>query len=286
MKRINFLVLLIAISLIVYGQKSIPNSPNSGTKGLLTVSVVTADPGGLWDPENVLAIWLEDNSGNLVNTMMYFTTNTWNSATSLSEWWKKIGSHWSNDMSVLALYTKSNLDGISGPTQVDGITTPTRPSVPAYGYRFCYWGETFDLTTVADGTYTIKMECANDFAPVGTGGHRMASYSFVKGTANILLLPPDVLPSFKSVVINWVPNVTGLKNVDISNTYTVFPNPAISYLFVKGEDIKALEVMTLSGKKLFKTNQKSVNIALLPCGTYLIHIYTSKGIIIKKFTKQ
>lgn len=285
MAKIKLLLLLLTIGLSVHAQKPAPNR-GGGTKGLLTVSVVTADPGGLWDPENVLAIWIEDKSGNLVNTMMYFTYNTWDSAQAMSEWWKKIGSHWSNDMSILETYTKTNLDGITGPTQVDGISTPTKPSVPSYGYRFCYWGETLDLTTIADGTYTIKMEIANDFAAVGTGGHRIASYSFVKGPTADIQFPADVLPSFKSVVINWVPDVTGLKTVDASKTYTFFPNPALSYVFVKGEDIKALEVMTLSGRRLIKTNQKSVNVALLPSGTYLIRIYTSKGIITKKFTRH
>lgn len=286
MAKIKTLLLLITLWFSVNAQKSVLNGGDAGTKGLLTVSVVTADPGGLWDPENVLAIWVQNSSGKLVNTMMYFTTNTWGSAQAMSEWWKLIGSQWSDDLVVLESYTLKGLDGISGPTQVDGISSPTRPSLPAYGYRFCYWGESVNLNAFADGIYTVKMELANDLAPVGTAGHQIASFQFEKGPSPVLLYPDDVLPSFKSIAINWVPNTTGFKSIDLTKEYTVFPNPALSFVFVKGEDIKSLEVMTLSGKRLLSSKKQYLNVAFLPSGTYLIKITTLKGIVTKKITKK
>lgn len=287
MKTLKFILLLNLMCAGLLAQKKFSTTePVLGTRGTLSVSVTTADPGGIWGAENVLAAWVEDSSGKLVNTMMYFTTNSWQSAEALTMWWQKIGGQWSYDSSILDTYTLRTMDGITGATQVDGISTPTRQGVLSYGYRFCYWGEYADLSLYPDGIYTVVLEIANEAAPIGMPGHRLASYQFLKGPSPFVLYPPDELPSFQYVTIHWSPKTTALPYQNQAESYDVYPNPCYVYLQVNGANIRSVEIWTLTGKNVYRTLNKNINVSFLPPGTYLVKLITPKGTIAKIITKK
>ena len=265
----------------------VAGSSASGTSGILSVSVTTADPGGMWDPENVLAIWVQDSSGKLMNTMMVYTSNTWDSAEAMSEWWNIIGARWSDDLSVLNEYTMKNADGITGPTQIDGLSSPSSPTLEgAYGKRYCYWGVSENLNAVPDGTYTVKMEIANGVAPVGSPGHQLASFEFEKGPNTFRLEPKDVLPSFQFITIEWMPDFTGLSSSRLAEKYSVFPNPSNSFIFVAGEDIQHIEIFTNTGVSVCESNDQHININALPSGQYIVLIKTGKTVLSKRIIKE
>ena len=58
MRRRNTLVLLLSFFCVIQIQAQ--------TKGSLAVSVTTSSAGGNFAPRNILAIWIEDNSGKFV----------------------------------------------------------------------------------------------------------------------------------------------------------------------------------------------------------------------------
>lgn len=264
----------------------------SGTSGVLNVSFTTANAGGIWDPENVLVVWVEDSAGELVSTLLCFTSNANNSAAGLSEWWSLIGSRWSDDYDLLNAYTKMSADGVTGATQVDGISSATRPPAPAYGYRSCVWGISENLNAVADGTYTVKMEIANEIVPVNTYGHCLASFDFVKGPKDDYehyVTIPNSLPNidpFRDIFIYWNAKPNALSSTELSKSYHVFPNPASSFVFVEGFDVQELELFSTNGKSVLKSKQKHISLASLPAATYIMLIKTGKGLVSKTIVKE
>ena len=143
------------------------------TSGELTVTVTTSTTGGNYSPKNIVAIWIEDDAGNFVKTLLAYAQtrkthlNTWQASTTAA------GSPYNT---------------------VDAITGATKSS---HGTRTCYWNASdVDGEIVIDGTYKIWMELTDKNS---TGN--FSSFSFVKGDQPEAVIPMGV-PSLdrKSVV--------------------------------------------------------------------------------------
>ncbi len=105
------------------------------TTGKLDVSVTTSSTGGNYAPRNIVAIWIEDESGNFVKTLLAYAEkriqhlNTWEKATNAKG----------------SMYNRT-----------DAITGATKSS---HGTRTCSWnGTDYNKNLVADGKYFVCME--------------------------------------------------------------------------------------------------------------------------------
>lgn len=248
----QFFLLLFLTSILTSNAQSDKASTNASTTGLLTVSTSTSQVWGGYQPNNIVAIWVEDSSGKFVKTLMVYAEVRLNYLTHF-----------------MTSADNNRVDAISGATQT------------TFGVLNCTWNGT-DVTgvNVADGSYSIKMELTDDDL---TGNY--SSFSFVKGVSPQTLNPADV-PSFSKTTIKWVPTNTAIDDLKFGNLYSVYPNPTKSSVFVSGTDIKEIELCTLSGKRIFITSEQSVNLGMLPKGIYLAKVKTSKGTVIKKITKE
>jgi len=228
------------------------------TNGTLTVSVTTSSTGGNFAPRNILAIWVEDNSGKFVKTLLAYADkrktylNTWEAATT-------------NAGSLF-----NSVDAITGATQSSHAT------------RTCSWnGTDFNKMMVSDGEYRLRMELTDKNA---TGN--VASFPFIKGSNPQNLTPANV-PSFSSVSLNWTTSVTGNPDeISKSNTYVVYPNPGNGQFTVLGENIQSLKVTDLSGNEICKSQTPVVDLTGKPKGIYLISIKTAQKIVIQRIIKD
>jgi len=231
---------------------------NAQTNGNLSVSVVTSSTGGNYAPRNVLAIWIEDNSGKFVKTLLAYANtrkthlNTWEASTTTA------GSAF------------NSVDAITGATQSTHST------------RTCGWnGSDYAGKSVADGDYKIRMELTDKNA---TGN--VASFTFTKGP-NVQKLSPANVPSFSSISINWTTSVTGLiPEITQTNTFVVYPNPGTGRFTIIGDHIKSLKVNDLSGREICKSQTPVVDISGRPKGIYLVTIQTEKEMVIRKIIKE
>lgn len=227
----------------------------TSTPGTLTVTVTTSTAGGSYSPKNLDAIWIEDNTGTFVKTILGATGGNKGDLT------------WS---------------GVSSSNTVDAITSATRSG---YGVRTATWNGTNTATpreVLPDGTYTIKIEMVDGHAstadPIGT-------FTFVKGPSSQNLTPANV-PSFSNISIKWAPTApSALNNCTLSNLYSIYPNPTISFIYVNGFDIQTIEIFTLSGVSIFKTNQQKINLTALSKGVYFAKITAKNGTVLKKIQK-
>lgn len=234
--------LLVLISFFTFAQ----------TEGTLTVSLTTSSAGGNYSPRNIVAIWIEDDNGNFVKTLMAYANvrkthlNTWEASTSAAG----------------SIYNV-----------VDAITGVTKTS---HGERTCFWDATnIDGNIVEDGNYLVWMELTDKN---GTGN--FSSFSFTK-SGNIISLTPDNEPSFNSISILWEPLIN-ITIEELANEYNIYPNPAKSSLNIEGENFDEVKIYNAIGQLILSSHLSTIDIKNLKQGTYLVKIDTPKGNIMKK----
>jgi hypothetical protein len=81
----------------------------------------------------------------------------------------------------------------------------------------------------------------------------------------------------------------GVGSVQGQTVYSVFPNPATDVLFIDADrQVNAL-ISSIDGKVLIdQRNAKSIDVASLPSGLYMLTLYNTDGVKVgvEKFTKQ
>lgn len=260
MKKLFTSLAFCLFAIIISAQNQAPNA-TTATEGTLTVTFSTTNTNTY-----SIAVFITNSTGGLVNTMLYRTSNGDGSAQDMSTFWSKIGSSWGTSPTKLL-------------TTTDAVTGATTSS--AYSAKVLYWGKTSSISTVADGTYTVNFEMAN-YSPVS---RRYTSGTFAKGATAVNSTAPNVT-GFSNISIQWVPTNTGISDLKLSTLYSIYPNPAISNVYVNGPDIQSVDVFTLEGKRIFSSNLQKLNINALKKGTYLLNINTGKGVVSKKLIKN
>lgn len=228
------------------------------TTGTLDVQVTTSSTGGDYEPRNVLAIWIEDNSGAFVKTLLAYGEtrrthlNTWQASTSAA------GSEY------------NTTDAITGATQSN------------HGTRIAQWnGTNYSGAVMPDGQYNLRMELTDQNATGNT-----ASFAITKGPTAQTLTPGNV-PSFSSITVTWTPLSTAVNpDVTQSNTFVVYPNPGTGQFTVLGEGILLLEVKDLAGKTVALSTTPVIDLTALSKGVYLISITTEKATTVQKIMKE
>ena len=226
------------------------------TAGELTVSTTTSPADGDFAPRNIVAIWIEDDAGNFVKTLLAYAQNQ---KTHLNTW----------QASTTAAGSEYNtVDAITGATKSDHAT------------RTCTWdGTDFEGANAADGTYYVWMELTDKNS---TGN--FSSFSFTKGEEQESLTPLNQ-PSFSSIEIDWLPSTIGFSDHLLSRDFHVFPNPTPGLFKVSGENIEEVEVRNTNGSLIY-TGKTDVDISMHPDGVYFVNVKTQKGSVTKKIVKQ
>lgn len=230
---------------------------NAQTAGTLTVTATTSETGGNYAPKNIVAVWIEDEQGNFVKTLLAYAQNR---KTHLNTW----------EAATTAAGSPFNT--------VDAITGATKTS---HATRTCSWnGTDVNGTVVPDGTYKLRMELTDKNS---TGNY--STFNFTKDANLVSLTPPNV-PSFASISINWVPLLTGITDDISSGNLKIYPNPTSGIFTITGENIRGIQIRNAAGGMLYTVSSPSVDISDQPDGIYLLNITTDKGTFTKKILKK
>jgi hypothetical protein len=232
-------------------------APHAQTIGELTVSVTTSHAGGNYAPRNIVAIWIENDSGDFIKTLLAYAQNR---RTHLNTW----------QSSTQAAGSEYNV--------VDAITGATRTS---HNTRNCTWdGTDFMGIDVPDGNYRLRMELTDKNS---TGN--FSTFPFVKGPDQESQNPANK-PSFSSVSINWNPIVSDVSISGVKQKVSVFPNPTTGMLEIKGDRINSVEIRNMLGNLLFTGTDLSIDLSDQLNGIYLLVVNTESGRICKKIIKN
>lgn len=118
----------------------------------LHISATTTPNGGIFEPNNVVAVWIEKPDGTTVKTIQRWSETR---TSSLVAWGQKVGA--------------ADVDVISGATRNDHATPLS-----------INWNlKDRNQQIVADGTYTIRMELADSNATTAAQNHQ-GTFTFIK----------------------------------------------------------------------------------------------------------
>lgn len=228
----------------------------SQSKGELSVSFTSSDAGGLYQPSNALAVWIEDADGNFVKTLKAYASicliylNNWRTST-------------------LAAGTPFNrVDAITGATAISHET------------RICTWdGKDFRRNIVADGTYKLRMEL--------TDGQEAANHStflFEKSENNYNSNPADE-PSFSNISIVWEPNTNSVNKNKDNLKPDIYPNPNYGVININSEQKYFAELKNIKGQLIFAEKTSLIDITEYPKGVYFLKLSLGKQVFNYKIIK-
>lgn len=129
-----------------------PQQPEAPT-GTLRITMTTTTKPGLFAPQNVVAVWVEDAQGNFVKTI-----DRWSAVRTqhLVAWRAKAGT--------------ADVDSVSGATRLDHATP----------IQIQWKLKDRDKQPVPEGTYTIRMESAEDNS-ISEGENNQGTFTFING---------------------------------------------------------------------------------------------------------
>ena len=209
--------------------------------GFMTLKYDQPTPVNPPGSKNVLAVWIQDNSGNFIKTRLRF----WGMGTKdhLSTWNNKSGGN--------------VVDAITGAT-LTSSTTPT-----AFGTKTVIWdGKDVNGNLVPDGTYTVWIESAWQ-GNLSYGAHNeLAFFAFTKGfTADHRTFTGDNY--LTNISIDWVPSAAGFPTVDVKPSFQVGPNPVTNVLNINYKNVNqqntVFELFDVQGKKVKTIRLKTGN---------------------------
>ena len=149
-----------------------PVDSSKTTVGTLTVSTLTSSAGGPYAPRNVLAIWVETNTGKFVKTLL-----------------------------VYAAERKFDLTNYMSNTSGNATDAKTGATQLSHSTRTCTWnGKDASGNLVANGNYKLCMELSDSN---GTGTFK--SVIFAKDTIASSQNPGN-MSCFSNISIKWTPN--------------------------------------------------------------------------------
>jgi hypothetical protein len=105
---------------------------------------------------------------------------------------------------------------------------------------------------------------------------------------------PGNLVAFAEVAFSGVEAATGLTEINLSNLFAVYPNPALDYVSINNNsklEIDGVSIYAMNGRLLRQVANKNsfndrINLSDLPAGIYIIHIYGDHLSTMKKVTKK
>ena len=84
-----------------------------------------------------------------------------------------------------------------------------------------------------------------------------------------------------------VANVTLSVSNSVKESFKIYPNPASDFVMIETkDDIKNINIYSISGQKVLNTQDKKINIQSLKSGIYLVEIKTVQSTTTHKIIKK
>jgi len=244
------------------------NQYGQNTPGALSFSVTTISNGASFSPKHVLAIWIEDGSGNFVKTLNLNANKrkqylyTWNDKSSGDVTDAVTGSTLSSHTSHEATWDGTNTSG----------------------------------ATVADGDYQVQVEYTSEHAQ-----GPMTTVQFTKSASGFSVTPNDAT-YFSEMDLQFIPeSTTGIPSRLPVKSFSVYPVAAKDFLHIDLDlntpgpitiavysiDMKVLKEIPMKeinrGKHVLKLDLNSMN---LKAGAYFVVAKGENFYSTRKFIKE
>lgn len=230
--------------------KAQDNAPQVATDGSLTVKATVT-----YSSPYYYTVWLKNPSGTFLRTLMMYGNKV--------DYYPDLKNWYAN----------------SGANKVNATTGATRSASSTYTATWNAKDQS-NTTIVEDGTYSVCIEMSSE--AYGTNSKYFTT-TFTKGTAAQNLTGTNVAP-MSGITVTWTPSNTAVDEVK-ANMYNVYPNPTKSAIYVSGFDVRSVEVLSLTGKKLYESREQRIDLSGFTKGIYFLRINSDSGSFIKKVEK-
>lgn len=243
------------------------------TAGTLTFSFteVAKTPTYNGNSQHVLAVWIQNTTGTGTGTFVKTKLRYVGSGTNdhLPTWAANCGCASSTN----ALGTACNI--------VDATTGATRSSWTSYTVT---WdgkkGAAATGTLQPDGVYKVTIQSTWNH---GTSGTATTSYTFTKGPSTDHQTPANNA-NWTGVVLDWVPNVTGVEENTIKPQIEIYPNPSTGIINVDYSNTQAIKVLNTLGEVVYEETieemeqgTKAIDLSKFSNGIYFINVSNQNG---------
>lgn len=236
------------------------NSVNAQTPGNLSFTFTTTAHSGYQGTRNVMAVWIQDNSGAFVKTKLRYAGG--NTADHLPTWAVNSGGSSSNCLS-----SSCNIVSATTGSTLSGATTKT----------ITWDGTNVAGTLLPDGVYKVTIQQTWDH---GSPGTTTRSFTFTKG-ATVDNQTPTADANFTTMSLSWTPTSgAGIEeNQNELAGVNVYPNPSTNGIFnvdyLKANNIKVINLqgVVISNEDLdAESGTKTVNLSEMSNGVYFIQV--------------
>jgi len=220
------------------------------TAGTLTVTATVSSS------TYIYSVWITSSTGTYIRTLTHYGTNY---SSDLVNWY--------------AVSSGATTNATTGATKSSTATIVST------------WNgmNISNASLVADAVYKVWIEMTTESYGKSS---KLVTGTFTKGTTDLPLTTLTGVTPIGGVTIKWVHvSGTGIQDVEMDKLYSVYPNPAISSIFVSGMDINQVDICSLNGQRILTSNQQKVDVSGLSKGNYLAVIYAKTGTIVKKIQK-
>ncbi len=267
MKKLLIIAALALFKLIIFSNETF----SQNTPGNLSFSVTTVTLNGTYKPKHIMAVWIENASGQFIKTKI------------------KYGNSYLQYLNVWKTKSNSNV--------VDATTGATRST---HGIKSFTWnGTDVSGNVVPDGTYKVWLQMTESNANGPT-----YSCTFVKGTTPIVNQTYTNSGGYTNITLSWTPNTTGIVEPSISDDIIMIsPNPftsdvkieyqsentefvQVAIFGINGKKIKDIfSGMQNAGKHTIMWNGNNSENQNIPAGIYFCKFLIGDKILIKRIIK-
>lgn len=247
-KQLLSIVAISAASLSLYAQ----------TSGSLTFTFTTIAHTGYSGTKNVLAVWIQNSSGQFIKTKLRYAGNGTNDH--LPTWAVNSGGSANN-----CLAASCNISSATTGSTLSGATTKT----------ITWDGTNTSGTVVPDGTYKVAIQETWNH---GTSGTTTRYITFVKGPSADVQ-SPTADANFTGMSLAWNPSAAGIEETTSNTGVKVYPNPSTTGVFTiefdNADKVRVLNVLgveVLEEKIASGENKKSIDLSRFSNGVYFISL--------------
>ena len=226
---------------------------------------------------NVLAIWIENNTGTFIKTKLKHASGS--TSDHLPVWAAKSGGTATNAMGANSNTTSAD----TGATLKNAAVNPS--PFFNFGLKTITWdGTNVANAIVADGTYKIWVESSwNDGADFIH--NEIISFPFTKGTSTSTTNPTGD-SYINGIILTWTPTQAGVKDILIKPEVTIYPNPTNGIFNMDFKNnVNSIRIVDILGKVVYSEKvtseivytTKRIDLSNLNNGLYIISVTNENG---------
>ncbi len=241
------LTLPLFLSTLLFGQ----------TPGTLTLNFTQTPHTSYTGTKNVMAVWIETNSGTFVKTRK-----------------RNVGGGTKDHLPTWAVKSGGTANNATS-AACNTVGATTGATLNNFGAISVTWdGTDVSGNLVADGTYKIIIESTWNHGNTNT---TTRTFTFTKGPNADVQSPSDD-SNFTGILLSWQPSGVGIEEVNAPLQFHVQPNPSADGIFnLSFNQADKVKVFDLNGKLMIEENvkgltQKQLNLNAFQNGYYVIEV--------------